>query len=230
MKNTRFHRTTAFLIAVLLTFAATTCFNPVTNAESTDPFENTCEKIKSFADLSHYDLSRLQQNPDEVFSFSVWFYSPEDQEALIAARSDGTLLSQRNARKEVVAEENEFFSALIEPYCSKIHYVCKYTNIIDAAATYSGIIKICELDCVFFVSILDTDLQIQDCKEALTGDIDSDGSVNAADARLALRFAVQLDRPTAVQAELADFDEDGKITAADARAILRFAVQTGDDF
>lgn len=57
-----------------------------------------------------------------------------------------------------------------------------------------------------------------------TGDLDDDGLVMPADARLALRFAVKLDTPTAMQISLGDMDLDGDLTPADARLILRVAV------
>lgn len=56
------------------------------------------------------------------------------------------------------------------------------------------------------------------------GDVDMDGKVAAADARCALRFAVDLDKPTEEQFLAADYNGDQKITAADARIILRVAV------
>lgn len=56
------------------------------------------------------------------------------------------------------------------------------------------------------------------------GDIDGDGFVKAADARLALRFSVGLEELTAAQQKAADVDYDGKIKAADARLILRASV------
>lgn len=56
------------------------------------------------------------------------------------------------------------------------------------------------------------------------GDVDGDGKISAADARMALRFSVSLDVPTDEQKILADFDENGSITAADARSILRLSV------
>lgn len=55
------------------------------------------------------------------------------------------------------------------------------------------------------------------------GDIDGDGKVTAADARLVLRRAANLISFTADQDWLADVDDDGKVTAADARIILRVA-------
>lgn len=59
---------------------------------------------------------------------------------------------------------------------------------------------------------------------ALMGDLDADGGLSAADARLALRAAVGLDELDEKQTKLADADGDDNITAADARLILRAAV------
>lgn len=56
------------------------------------------------------------------------------------------------------------------------------------------------------------------------GDADGDGGIYAADARLALRFAVGLDTPDAAQRLSADADHTGDITAGDARLILRNVV------
>ena len=56
------------------------------------------------------------------------------------------------------------------------------------------------------------------------GDIDADGKVTAADARLALRAAVGLENLTEAQKKAGDTDGDGKNTASDARDILRKSV------
>ena len=60
----------------------------------------------------------------------------------------------------------------------------------------------------------------------LPGDPDCDGEVTAADARLALRRAVDLETyaPGSPEFLACDADGDGEITAADARLILRCAV------
>jgi hypothetical protein len=53
------------------------------------------------------------------------------------------------------------------------------------------------------------------------GDVNDDGKITAADARLALRISAHLDTPNEKQLITADYDRNGKITAADARMILR---------
>ena len=65
---------------------------------------------------------------------------------------------------------------------------------------------------------------------AALGDVDADGEITAADARLALRRAVELeDYAPGSEAFLAcDADYDDAVTAADARLILRAAVELED--
>lgn len=55
----------------------------------------------------------------------------------------------------------------------------------------------------------------------LSSDVDGNGKVTAADARLALRASANLDKLEGVYAEASDYDGNGNITAADARMILR---------
>lgn len=59
----------------------------------------------------------------------------------------------------------------------------------------------------------------------MSGDVNNDGKVTAADARSALRAAAKLDSFTDEQIAIADMDGDGKITAADARKILRISAK-----
>lgn len=62
----------------------------------------------------------------------------------------------------------------------------------------------------------------------IAGDVDGDGSVTAADARAALRFAAKLDVPTEETYDVfsrADLNSDGVVTADEARKILRAAAK-----
>ncbi len=56
------------------------------------------------------------------------------------------------------------------------------------------------------------------------GDVDNNGIISAADARLALRFSVGLENPVGYQFIWADYDMNGSLMAGDARDILRVAV------
>lgn len=57
------------------------------------------------------------------------------------------------------------------------------------------------------------------------GDVDGNGKVTAADARLVLRVAAKLDSFSSEQTEAGDIDGNGKISASDARAVLRVAAK-----
>lgn len=62
--------------------------------------------------------------------------------------------------------------------------------------------------------------------EFLLGDVDGNGIVQAADARIVLRLSAVLDEKAAytkTQLDAADYNRDSKMTAADARYILRAA-------
>lgn len=56
-------------------------------------------------------------------------------------------------------------------------------------------------------------------------DIDKDGVISAADARLALRYAVKLEKADEAAKIACDVDMDNAVTPADARIILRYAVK-----
>lgn len=57
------------------------------------------------------------------------------------------------------------------------------------------------------------------------GDVNFDGKITAADARLALRFAARLETPTAEQFIVANVIVNEKIEASDARLILRVSAK-----
>ena len=61
--------------------------------------------------------------------------------------------------------------------------------------------------------------------EYIKGDVNLDGTVNAADARLALRNAAKIENLSALSIKAGDLDGDGVITAAEARTILRVAAK-----
>ena len=62
------------------------------------------------------------------------------------------------------------------------------------------------------------------CARRWFGDVDGDGTISPADARLTLRASVELEPLTLEQFFSADTDYDAVITPADARMILRVSV------
>ena len=68
--------------------------------------------------------------------------------------------------------------------------------------------------------------QAADAPSGWHGDVDNDGEVTAADARLTLRAAVALEdyARQSLPFARADYDRDGEISASDARMVLRTAV------
>ena len=63
-----------------------------------------------------------------------------------------------------------------------------------------------------------------DISSIASGDVNFDGEITVADARLTLRKSVNLDSFIDKQINIADVDKSGEITTADARIILRVVV------
>ena len=59
----------------------------------------------------------------------------------------------------------------------------------------------------------------------LFGDVNLDGSITVADARLILRHTVKLETLTEDMLKRVDSDNNGRITALTARVILRIAIK-----
>ena len=65
--------------------------------------------------------------------------------------------------------------------------------------------------------------------ETIKGDVNGDGKVTAADARITLRASAQLETLTDEQKKAADMNGDSKVTAADSREILTEAAGVHDN-
>ena len=60
------------------------------------------------------------------------------------------------------------------------------------------------------------------------GDIDGNGSITTADARMILEAVMNTRELDAAQMKAADYNSDGKVDASDARLVLRKAVGISD--
>ena len=58
----------------------------------------------------------------------------------------------------------------------------------------------------------------------ISGDVDRDGKITTADARLVLRFASGIETPTENEEKAADINYDGVISIDDVRGVLMMAV------
>lgn len=72
--------------------------------------------------------------------------------------------------------------------------------------------------------------QIKKYLQNCLGDVDADLTVVAADSRLALRYATNLESFDEYQKFVADVDGDGSVTSEDSRLILRYATGAEDYF
>ena len=61
--------------------------------------------------------------------------------------------------------------------------------------------------------------------ERLNGDINNDGKITAADARLLLRYTAKLESLDSETLKYSDANKDGRISAADARLLLRVSAK-----
>lgn len=66
---------------------------------------------------------------------------------------------------------------------------------------------------------------VSDRPQRILGDVDGNGEITTADARLALRSSVQLENLDENSFNAADVDFDSKVTPSDARKILRVAAK-----
>ena len=78
---------------------------------------------------------------------------------------------------------------------------------------------------MFFCLMLSCFVFTATAASTVPGDVDADGIVSSADARLALRASVRLETLGREATQSADVDRDGQVTSADARVILRISVK-----
>ncbi|MBR5409465.1 MAG: metallophosphoesterase [Clostridia bacterium] len=118
-------------------------------------------------------------------------------------------------RAEVVAEEGAFAKTAEtdEPACMLVTLQDHVLAADFYALSYYG-----------YLTRYDAFALVKEEYKRLLGDLNEDGQITAADARLSLRAAVGLDPLSELLKIIGDADRDYSLTAADARKILRAAV------
>ena len=97
------------------------------------------------------------------------------------------------------------------------------------------VLKISHIAGTFIQKIADVVTVDYDGKNDLSeqpslGDVDLNGKITAADARLALRFSAKLESLSEKQQKNADVNADKQINASDARKILRYSANLESSF
>ena len=117
------------------------------------------------------------------------------------------------------ANKNWFTNYLTDPwYDTKIKWLAQYNNTV----TYEGSYDIWQYTSSGEIDGLSGRFDFNRSYILFDkGDVNGDGKITAADARLILRAAAKLENLSEEQKKEADVNDDGKITAADAREVLR---------
>lgn len=117
------------------------------------------------------------------------------------------------------ANKNWFESYLTDRwYDTKPKWLAQYNNTV----TYKGRYDLWQYTSEGKIDGFKGNFDLNYCYVSiLPGDVNGDGKITAADARLVLRAASELEIPDGQARLNADVDRDGEITAADAREVLR---------
>ena len=117
------------------------------------------------------------------------------------------------------ANKDWFANTLTDKWYDKyIKWVAQYSS----SLTYSGTLDIWQYTSSGSVPGINGNVDMNRCYTSFVkGDVNNDGKITAADARLILRVSAKLEVLKGQSAKNADIDGDRDIDAADARAALR---------
>ena len=193
------------------------------------PYENTYDMGNLFV-ISEKNNFLLYYMMDQIYFFSVetenggtftpkWlpFYMNQWNSV---HKSDDTfdVTALLVDRKELYATDSSFADLLHIPLPQEI----LDANPLSIIIIGNQFVILCE-NKLFFC---DREI-LRESKNFLPGDVDCNGKVESADARLALRASVGLEKDIVtgtIAFQAADMDGDGNVTSADARKILRISV------
>lgn len=198
-----------FLILILI-FSTCVMVNAQENTESFVP-----AGIVRFSSIESSTLSfSVSVDGSANIQYSV-FLKSDAEPVVVKTYIEKKVLGFFWNRVETGTKDNEWTDKF-----NKKFYVGSHTVKLTESGTYRATLEI-------YVGgdILKKYAEFKYDADRLKGDMDANGRITAADARLVLRFAAKLQNYTQLQKEMADMNNDGRITSADARLILRISAQ-----
>ena len=198
-----------FLILILI-FSTCVMVNAQENTESFVP-----AGIVRFSSIESSTLSfSVSVDGSANIQYSV-FLKSDAEPVVVKTYIEKKVLGFFWNRVETGTKDNEWTDKF-----NKKFYVGSHTAKLTESGTYRATLEI-------YVGgdILKKYTEFKYDTDRLKGDMDANGRITAADARLVLRFAAKLQKYTQAQAKISDMNDDGRITSADARLILRISAQ-----
>ena len=135
--------------------------------------------------------------------------------------------SNRAALEAWLAAGRARIEPIVKPYMT-VEYTTAWRNteaIAVGTATESQRAALATLPEVTEVCVYYGEAPESEGFSVMFGDLDLNGRVTAADARIALRASARLERLTAARFLAGDLNGDGQITAGEARKILRVSAK-----
>lgn len=132
--------------------------------------------------------------------------------------SCGLYYSDKN-RTQTITDVNKWKTADGTIKANGHNFFFSWSTEVRGSDTENGLEKNACIDCDY------AEHRVIMTRKYAFGDVNLDGAVTAADARLALRISVNLEHPESKKIKQADYNEDDTVTAADARLILRLSVK-----
>lgn len=196
-----------FLILTLI-FSACVTANAQENLDSFVPFG-----VVQFSNIESSSLSFfVSDNGQANIQYSVSVKSGVGQ-VIVKTYIEKRFLGIFWSRVNIGTKDNEWTDKF-----NKRFFVGSHTAQLSESGTYRAAIEI-----LVGSDILKKYAEFQYDVNGLNGDVNADGRITAADARLVLRFAAKLQKYTQLQEKKSDMNDDGRITSADARLILRIS-------
>ncbi len=196
-----------FLILTLI-FSVCVTANAQENIDSFVPFG-----LVRFSSIESSSLSfSVSAGGQANIQYSV-FLKSNAEPVIVKTYIEKKVLGLFWSRVETGTKDNEWTDRF-----SKKFFVGSHTLQLTESGTYRAIIEI-----YVGSDILKKHAEFKYDVNGLKGDVNADGQITAADARLVLRFAAKLQKYTQSQAKISDVNDDGRITSADARLILRIS-------